>query len=65
MSLAEMMKNRVARYADRRDDWTVFRFETAIDPTYARRPRRYIGALITYVPELSLWLPRQMYPGVR
>ena len=22
-------------------------------------------AIITYVPELSLWLPRQMYPGVR
>jgi C4-dicarboxylate transporter, DctM subunit len=22
-------------------------------------------AIITYVPELSLWLPKQMYPGVR
>ena len=22
-------------------------------------------AIITYLPELSLWLPKQMYPGVR
>ena len=44
MTLAELMKNRVARYADRRDDWTVFGFETQIDPTYARSQRRYIGA---------------------
>ena len=22
-------------------------------------------AIITYFPELSLWLPKQMYPGVR
>jgi C4-dicarboxylate transporter DctM subunit len=22
-------------------------------------------AIVTYVPEISLWLPRQLYPGVR
>ena len=44
MSLAEMMAKRVARYSDRREDWTVFGFETELDTTYARSQRRYIGA---------------------
>ncbi len=44
MDLAEMMKKRVARYADRRDDWTVFGHETELDATYARSQRRYVGA---------------------
>lgn len=44
MSLQDMMAKRVARYADRRDDWTVFGFETELDPSYARSQRRYIGA---------------------
>lgn len=44
MSLKEMMAKRVARYADRRDDWTVFELETELDPKYARSQRRYVGA---------------------
>ena len=44
MDLAKLMEKRVARYADRRDDWTVFGLETELDPTYARSQRRYVGA---------------------
>ena len=44
MSLADMMAKRVARYSDRREDWTVFGFETALEPKYARSQRRYVGA---------------------
>lgn len=44
MDLAKTMEKRLARYADRRDDWTVFGLETELDPTYARSQRRYIGA---------------------
>lgn len=44
MSLHDDIKARIARYAERRDDWSVFGFETAIDPLYARSQRRYIGA---------------------
>lgn len=35
---------RVARFADRREDWSVFGFETALDPKFARSQRRYLGA---------------------
>ena len=44
MSLADEMKGRVAKYADRREDWTVFGFETRLDKKYGRSQRRYIGA---------------------
>ena len=44
MSLAKEIEGRIARYGDRREDWTVFGFETNIDPRYARSQRRYIGA---------------------
>jgi quercetin dioxygenase-like cupin family protein len=44
MSLEEQMRGRIARYADRRDDWNVFGLETKIDLKYARSQRRYIGA---------------------
>lgn len=44
MSLADEMKGRVARYADRREDWSVFGFETELEPKFARSQRRYIGA---------------------
>lgn len=44
MSLAEEMQGRVARFADRREDWDVFGFETRIDPKFGRSQRRYIGA---------------------
>src|SRR5580704_13644884 len=44
MSLENQMRGRIARYADRRDDWNVFGLETKIDPKYARSQRRYIGA---------------------
>ena len=43
-SLADELAGRVARYAERRDDWTVFGHETEIDPKFARSQRRYIGA---------------------
>jgi quercetin dioxygenase-like cupin family protein len=44
MSLDEEMRTRVARFADRREDWSVFGFETKIEPKYGRSQRRYIGA---------------------
>ena len=44
MSLQQDMKARVARYEDRREDWSVFGFETQIDPKFARSQRRYVGA---------------------
>ena len=44
MSLESEIDKRVARYETRREDWTVFGFETAVDPKFARAQRRYIGA---------------------
>ena len=44
MSLADEMKDRVAKFADRREDWTVFGFETQLEKKYGRSQRRYIGA---------------------
>src|ERR1700748_3794908 len=38
------LASRVARFADRREDWSVFGFETALDPRFARAQRRYLGA---------------------
>jgi mannose-6-phosphate isomerase-like protein (cupin superfamily) len=43
-SLESRLAGRVARFADRREDWTVFGFETARDPRFARAQRRYLGA---------------------
>ena len=43
-SLAARLAGRVARFADRRADWSVFGFETARDPRFARAQRRYLGA---------------------
>jgi uncharacterized RmlC-like cupin family protein len=43
MSLEQQMRKRIARYTDRREDWTVFGFETQVDPKFARSQRRYIG----------------------
>jgi mannose-6-phosphate isomerase-like protein (cupin superfamily) len=43
-SLQEQLAGRVARFADRREDWGVFGFETARDPHFARAQRRYLGA---------------------
>jgi mannose-6-phosphate isomerase-like protein (cupin superfamily) len=43
-ALEAKMAGRVARFADRREDWTVFGFETARNPLYARAQRRYLGA---------------------
>ena len=42
--LEEKLAGRVARFTDRREDWSVFGFETARDPRYARAQRRYLGA---------------------
>ena len=42
--LRERLAGRVARFADRREDWSVFGFETALDPKFARAQRRYLGA---------------------
>ncbi len=44
MPLENKLTGRVARFADRREDWSVFGFETARDPRYARAQRRYLGA---------------------
>src|SRR3984893_99588 len=44
MTLENRLAGRVARLADRREDWTVFGFETALDSRYARAQRRYLGA---------------------
>jgi uncharacterized RmlC-like cupin family protein len=44
MTLEYRLAGRIARFADRREDWTVFGFETALDPRYARAQRRYLGA---------------------
>lgn len=44
MSLQELIAKRLARYSDRREDWTVFGFETELEPKFARSQRRYIGA---------------------
>ena len=42
--LKDKLSGRVARFADRREDWNVFGFETALDPRFARAQRRYLGA---------------------
>jgi len=42
--LQQKLTGRVARFADRRADWSVFGFETALDPRFARAQRRYLGA---------------------
>jgi uncharacterized RmlC-like cupin family protein len=42
--LQDRINSRVARFAERREDWTVFGFETKQDPKFARAQRRYIGA---------------------
>jgi len=42
--LRDKLAGCVARFADRRDDWSVFGFETALDPKFARAQRRYLGA---------------------
>ena len=42
--LQQNLAGRVARFADRREDWSVFGFETALDPRFARAQRRYLGA---------------------
>jgi mannose-6-phosphate isomerase-like protein (cupin superfamily) len=39
-----LIASRTARYTERRDDWTVFGFETQLDPRFARSQRRYLGA---------------------
>ena len=43
-TLKDKLAGRVARFADRREDWNVFGFETARHPHYARAQRRYLGA---------------------
>jgi hypothetical protein len=44
MTLEDRLAGRVALFADRREDWTVFGFETPLDPRYTRAQRRYLGA---------------------
>jgi len=43
-ALRDRLAGRVARFAERREDWSVFGFETALDPKFARAQRRYLGA---------------------
>jgi hypothetical protein len=40
----DKLADRVARFADRREDWSVFGCETALDLRFARAQRRYLGA---------------------
>jgi quercetin dioxygenase-like cupin family protein len=42
--LADRLERRVARFENRRADWSVFGFETAKNPKFARIQRRYLGA---------------------
>ena len=42
-ALRDKLAGCVARFADRRDDWSVFGFETALGPKFARAQRRYLG----------------------
>jgi len=44
MKLADEINARVALFESRREDWSVFGFETAVDKRFARSQRRYIGA---------------------
>ena len=44
LRLKDKLAGRVARFVDRREDWTVFGFETKRDPRFARAQRRYLGA---------------------
>ena len=41
-ALRDKLAGYVARFADRRDDWSGF--ETALDPKFACAQRRYLGA---------------------
>ena len=43
-TLNDRLAGCVARFADRREDWAVFGFETELDPRFARAQRRYLGA---------------------
>jgi quercetin dioxygenase-like cupin family protein len=44
IDLATTLAGCVARFADRHSDWSVFGFETAKNPCFARIQRRYLGA---------------------
>ena len=44
LTLADSVARCIARFAERRADWTVFGFETAKNVKFARIQRRYIGA---------------------
>ena len=44
VALKDRIERCVAQFADRREDWAVFGFETARDPRYARAQRRHLGA---------------------
>jgi len=41
VALQAKLAGRVAQYADRREGWSVFGFETGLDPRYARAQRRH------------------------
>jgi hypothetical protein len=43
-ALRDKLAGCVARFADRRDDWSGFGFETALDSKFARAQRHYLGA---------------------
>ena len=43
-SLVGEMDRHIATYGSRREDWSVFEFETKKDPKFARAQRRYVGA---------------------
>ena len=64
LPLENKLAGRVARFADRREDWSVFGFETARDPRYARAQRRYLGASGSADPKSARRHPRDGFHDV-
>jgi hypothetical protein len=60
-SPADRLARRTARFAERRADWTVFGFDTAQDPKFARIQRRYPGASGS-IPATALTISIQAVP---
>jgi hypothetical protein len=53
-ALRDKLAGCVARLADRRDDWSVFGFETALDPKFARAPAALAGCIAGLGAEVGL-----------
>ncbi len=49
ITLEEWMGGRVARYENKKFDWDALKFQTQVDPKYARAQMRYVGTGATGV----------------